>query len=312
MKKHLGLFVATLLALSLALFGMQEAQAKRMGSGRSFGSKPSYSTPYQHSTSPSSSPSSQPIRSPAQQQAAAQNQAARQGWANRGGLMGMLGGLALGGLLGSLFFGGAFEGLNVMDMLLFAGIAYLAYKLFASKASQPQPAGNAYGRNSHEQTSASSYYDADRSANSGPAGFNTDVLFKKGGSGATASSVPAGFNQSDFLKGAENAFRLLQSAWDDADLTTIRGLTTDKVFAEIQQQLRDSNSANKTEVLKLNAELLEVREVGSELEAAVLFDSLMREDDGEIAQVREVWHFTKPKNSSQPKWFLDGIQQLED
>jgi predicted lipid-binding transport protein (Tim44 family) len=57
--------------------------------------------------------------------------------------------------------------------------------------------------------------------------------------------------------------------------------------------------------------LLEVREQGTELEAAVLFDSLMREDEGETEQVREVWHFTKPISSKQPKWYLDGIQQLE-
>jgi predicted lipid-binding transport protein (Tim44 family) len=37
----------------------------------------------------------------------------------------------------------------------------------------------------------------------------------------------------------------------------------------------------------------------------------MREDEGETEQVREVWHFTKPVNSKQPKWYLDGIQQLE-
>ena len=42
---------------------------------------------------------------------------------------------------------------------------------------------------------------------------------------------------------------------------TIRGLSTDKVFAEIQEQMRASSSANKTEILQLHAELLDVREV---------------------------------------------------
>lgn len=112
--------------------------------------------------------------------------------------------------------------------------------------------------------------------------------------------------------GKSTAYRYLQAAWDKRDLAAIRGLTTDKVFAEIQDQLRASDASNKTEVLKVNAELLEVREVGSELEATVLFDSIMREDDGNTERVREVWHFSKPVSSKQPKWFLDGIQQLED
>lgn len=294
--------------ISLLLASVDEAQAKRMGGGSSFGSKPSYSAPYQRSA-PSAAPSSQPSRSPAQQQAAAQNQAARQGLASRGGLMGMLGGLALGGLLGSMLFGGAFEGINFMDMLLFAGIGYILYRLFAAKAGQNQPStANSYARSNHAEPTPSS---------SSGAGFNTDVMFGKNQAVNQTTysapiTIPAGFDQSNFLAGAESAFRFLQSAWDKRDLAAIRNLTTDKVFAELQDQLRASSSANKTEVLKLTAELLEVREVGNEQEAVVLFDTIMREDDGDAAQVREVWTFTKPINSKQPKWFLDGIQQLAE
>jgi predicted lipid-binding transport protein (Tim44 family) len=66
-------------------------------------------------------------------------------------------------------------------------------------------------------------------------------------------------------------------------------------------------------VLKLEAELLEVREVGEQLEAVVMFDGVLREaDDDQARQVREVWHFTKARDAKQPTWFLDGIQQLED
>jgi predicted lipid-binding transport protein (Tim44 family) len=313
MNKKISILTTALVSLALVLGGINEAQAKRMGGGSSFGSKPSYSAPYQRSASPSpsASPSAAPSSQPTHSPAAAQNQTARQGWANRGGFMGMLGGLALGGLLGSLFFGGAFEGINFMDMLLFAGIAFVLYRLFAAKASQSQaqPIGTAYGRTSHSVDTAPQ-------ANTGaanPAGFETDVMFGKDKAApAPVVSLPAGFDKASFMSGAESAFRYLQAAWDKGDLASIRGLTTDKVFAEIQDQLRASNGSNKTEVLKLQSELLEAREVGNDLEATVLFDSLMREDDGNVEQVREVWHFIKPKNSSQPKWYLDGIQQLAD
>lgn len=316
MNKKIGILATLFIATALMLGSVHEAQAKRMGGGKSFGSRPSYSAPYQRSTTPG--PSSQPTRSASQQQAANQNQTARQSWANRGGLMGMLGGLALGGLLGSLFFGGAFENFNFMDILVFAGIAYLLYRLFAAKkAGQGQPIGNTYGRSSYQETGAPASYRSGEPATTNPAGFNTDVLFNKDKNAAprnaefAAANIPADFDQGAFLTGAESAYRFLQSAWDNRDLAAIRGLTTDKVFAEIQDQLRGSDAANKTEVLKLSAELLEVRETGSELEAVVLFDALMREDEGQAEQVREVWHFTKPVNSKQPKWFLDGIQQLE-
>lgn len=316
MNKKIRFLASFFIALTLMLGGVHEAQAKRMGGGKSFGSRPSYSEPYQRSMPPS--PTAQPTRSAAAQQAATQNQAARQSWAGRGGLMGMLGGLALGGLLGSLFFGGAFENFNLMDLLVFAGIAYLLYRLFAAKAtSRGQALGNAYGRSSYREDSKVGDYRNDQSASSGASGFDTDVLFDKGkssvyrGSETTPVDVPAGFDRQAFLAGAENAYRYLQTAWDNRDLAAIRGLTTDKVFAEIQDQLRASEVSNKTEVLKLGSELLEVREIGSELEATVMFDCLLSEDGGRAEQVKEVWHFTKPVSSKQPKWFLDGIQQIE-
>lgn len=309
MNKYTSIVAFCLIALSLTLGGMSDADAKRFGGGSSFGGRSSYSAPYKRSATP-------PTRSANQQQSAAQNQAARQGMINRGGLMGMLGGLALGGLLGSLFFGGAFENFNFMDILVFGGIAFLLYKLFANRAGAAQRP--AYNRTAND-------YVESQPIQSNPAGFNTDILFKKDKQQSTGQNfqpnadyndtvdVPEDFDQRAFLSGAKIAFTTLQKAWDDRDLAEIRNLSTDKVFAEIQEQLRASATENHTDILKLDAELLEVREIGTELEAVVLFDAIMREDiNAQAEQIREVWHFVKPKISIQPKWLLDGIQQLED
>lgn len=237
--------------------------------------------------------------------------------------MGMLGGLALGGLLGSMFAGGGFHGINFMDILVFGGIAFLLYKLFAAKKAGSVPRPAVYNRTTEDTAST---FQEPQTTQADPAGFDTDILFKKdknrpasSGShlqqdaGFAAAIIPKDFDQQAFLAGAKRAYTELQKAWDERDLAEIRGLTTDKVFAEIQDQLKASTTENRTDILKLDAELLEVREVGSELEATVLFDSIMREDNNAQAeQVREVWHFIKPKVSIQPKWYLDGIQQLED
>ncbi len=318
MNKYTGIIATLLVGLALTLGGMSDADAKRFGGGSSFGGRSSYSAPYQRSVTP-------PTRSANQQPAAAPNQAAKPGWAGRSGLMGMLGGLALGGLLGSMFHGGGFQGINFMDILVFGGIAFVLYKLFAAKkaGSAQRPAYDRTADHSYQDTATS--YHPHQDTPVGPAGFDTDILFKKDKSTGVYSQpaqqdaefvtavIPKDFDQQAFLSGAKIAFANLQKAWDARDLAEIRGLTTDKVFAEIQDQLKASDAANHTEILKLEAELLEVREVGSELEAVVLFDSIMREGvDAQTEQVREVWHFIKPKVSIQPKWYLDGIQQLAD
>ena len=90
--------------------GVQDVEARRFGGARSFGGKSSYRTPYRKSTS-------NPTRTATQQKAHQKKQAARQNMTRRGGLMGMLGGLARGGSLGSMFFGGAFENINLIRKL---------------------------------------------------------------------------------------------------------------------------------------------------------------------------------------------------
>jgi len=327
MNKSFAIIATLMISISLVMGGISEAQAKRFGGARSFGGKSAFSSPYRRSTS------SLPARSAGQKKAYNQNQAARQNMSRRGGLMGMLGALALGGLLGSLFFGGAFENFNFMDILVFGGIAYLLYRLFAARSGQ-RVQTNTYGRSRYIDDSdddqnlqpQTQYRENNSQKTGGSAAFDTDILFKKDKNPDTQRQqtfqqdadfeptvIPDGFDEKDFLAGAEIAFRHLQEAWDNRELAEIRGLTTDKVFAEIQEQLRASNESNKTEILKLQSELLEVREVGSELQAVVLFDCIMRENtDKQTEQVIEVWHFIKPKSSIQPKWYLDGIQQLED
>jgi len=329
MKKLSGLFFTLAIAVTLSLGGISDAEAKRFGGARSFGSKSAYSKSYSRKSATSAK------KTASQQKASQQNQTARQSMSRRGGLMGMLGGLALGGLLGSLFFGGAFENFNFMDILIFGGIAFLLFKLFAAKSGQQSPRPifnqkNTSSRSTADPLSSRSYHRNDASPTpTQSAGFNTDIFANKSGDTkfsaaptATATEeklvedvlvLPKDFDEADFLDGAKGAYKMLQAAWDNKNLSEIRGLTTDKVFAEIQTQLQASNEENTTNILNVEAELLEVRELSTELEATVLFDALLRENANEKStQVREVWTFTKPKNSLLAKWYLDGLQQLND
>jgi predicted lipid-binding transport protein (Tim44 family) len=331
MKKSSGLMISVLIGSALLLSGVGEAYAKRLGGGSSFGSRPSYSEPYRRSTGtnqPGMSQPAAPAQQPAYSAASQRNQAMRDSLAQRGGLMRLLGGLALGGLLGALLFGGAFEHLNIFDILVFGLIAFMLFKLFAARRASSGEQTAAPGGYSPAARDIEPERPYTRQANAGQpdrAGFNTDVLFGKNRTAAAAGTsefaaqpaapvLPADFDAAAFLSGAKAAYAMMQKAWDTGDLAELRALTTDKVFGELQDQLRArGGTPNWTELLKVEAEILEVRDVGPDREVAVLFDVLLRESVEESpAQVREVWHFTRFRNSRQPTWFLDGIQQIED
>ncbi len=299
MKSILTLLIAMTAAIGLFVTGMDVAEAKRMGGGKSFGGKFNQSQSVNRNAT-----ANQPQKATAAQQT---NSNLKQSFAKKGGLMGILGGLALGGLLGALFFGGAFDGINFMDVLLFGLVAFLIYKFMASRArQQPQPAAatanNHYSAHNEQETphqpdqvSEQRYNNNSESVSEGP---SLDGL---------RSAVPKGFDQAAFVDGAKNCFVRLQKSWDEGDLADIRQFTTDHVFGEIQDQFHSRNGSSETEVVDLNAELLSANDLGSKQEAIVLFKAELREDGNNI-HVDEVWHFVKARNSA--NWQLEGIQQV--
>lgn len=211
-------------------------------------------------------------------------------------------------------------GFSFFNFLLLAGLGYLAYRFFFAKKNQtPAPISQpSYQRDSYEPA-----YSAPMPTGGSSADFDTDIMFKKAEPSVSLSKVnlaksqsiqtPAGFDLELFLSDVKTRYMNLQQAWDGRDFSQIRVLTTDKVFAEIQEQLKGSSQPNETDVLELNADLLEIRELNNEFEAAVLFDSRIQEDANTPAnQVLEIWHFVKAKSGFNTNWLLDGIQQVED
>lgn len=328
-KSILGLIMGIVVALGLSL--APDAEAKRFGGGKSFGSKQSYSQNY----SPSRANNNRPDQAQGASQAQPAGAAAAAGAAKKGMLGGMLGGLLMGGLLGALFFGGAFDNINFMDILIIAIVGFVLFKLFAMRRKHtggptPATAGAPYSREAAPDYQAPQNYQAPQSNNSGR-GFDTDIFSEDkrnatvetvaaevaSGQRPTPGIIPAGFDRAGFLDGAKNAFARMQHAWDQGDLADIRQFSTDKVFAEVQDQHIARSADNRTEILNLDAELLQVIEVSGYHEAAVYFEAELREGDtsmqGEIPATtsREVWHFVRPINSRTPTWLLDGIQQLD-
>ena len=81
-------------------------------------------------------------------------------------------------------------------------------------------------------------------------------------------------------------------------------------MAELQKQLAEDPNPSHTEILMVDAQLLNVEQDGPAERAQVYFDVLMRENPNQPSpeNVREIWHFMRMgKNGS---WKLDGIQQV--
>jgi predicted lipid-binding transport protein (Tim44 family) len=124
----------------------------------------------------------------------------------------------------------------------------------------------------------------------------------------SSSRIPAGFDTAGFLRGAKMNFIKLQMANDAGRIDEIREFTTPELYDELR---RDRPAgAQQTDVVALNADLLEVATEKNQFWASVRFSGMVRETPGtQPVGFEEVWNLVKPADGSSG-WLLAGIQQM--
>ncbi len=112
-----------------------------------------------------------------------------------------------------------------------------------------------------------------------------------------------------FARQAKQQFSRLQAAFDAGDLRTLGDVLTPEMLTEVRRDLEARTVHQPTEVVRLDADVLEVVTEGDQHWASVRYTGLLRED-GEPAPKAfdEVWNLTKPVDG-QSGWLLAGVQQ---
>ncbi|HEX5844445.1 MAG TPA: TIM44-like domain-containing protein [Pseudomonas sp.] len=274
------LSIALAMCLSLGLTMSFEAEAKRLGSGKSFGSAPSHQT----------------RQAPAQQTTAAPT-AGRQPAAASGASrwLGPLAGLAAGGLLASMFMGDGFEGLQIMDMLIFGLIAFLLFRFLAARRRQAQPAAAGGVPYQREMPKA-------------PAS-----IFGAGSAAAAIKPVinaPAWFNEQSFISAGREHFLSLQQHWDANEMEKIAEFVTPQLLDFLKRERADLGEGfQSTYIDNLEVQLDGVDDLSDKTVATLTFSGLAktsRFDQGEAFS--ESWRLERAVGDNQP-WLVAGIRQ---
>lgn len=286
MKRIVVGLCAAVLALGLG-FHTSDAEAKRIGGGSSFGMSRN-TAPMQRQYS---APPQQANPAPAQ---AAPTPAPQPQPSGARRWLGPLAGLAAGiGLAALLSHFGLGEG--AATLLMIVALAFLAMfvlrLLFGRREPQrPVYAGDIGGQN--------------------PTQFQS---LQPGASGATVETpaVPADFDVAGFLRQAKLNFTRLQAANDAGNMDDIKAFTSPEVFAEVEMQYQErGRTKQQTDVVQLDAELVEVVSEEKRHVASVRFHGLIREEPNAPAEpFDEVWHLIKPIDGSEG-WRVAGIQQI--
>jgi predicted lipid-binding transport protein (Tim44 family) len=130
--------------------------------------------------------------------------------------------------------------------------------------------------------------------------------------GQPQPNIPAGFDTEGFLRQAKLNFVKLQAVHDSGKLGDLREFTTDAMFESIKQDMLEHGSVGQqTDVVTLNAELLEALTEGDTHWASVRFSGMIRESaNAQPEAFEEIWNLAKPVSGA-TSWVLAGIQQVQ-
>lgn len=333
--------------VAMLAFAHADADARRLGGGKSTGQQSSNVTQRESATppatpgAPAQSATNAAAKPGAAGAAAPAAAAAKKPWGAM--LGGLAAGLGLAWLAHSLGLGAGFG--NILMIALLALAAFAIFKMVmrarsgggsnggaaaggapfafqgagaatpAAAQVPPQYSPNNVGNDASARPweRSSMAFDASRAAQGG---VGTGVVIGSGLSGSQNWGIPEGFDTEGFLSAAKRNFVTLQAAWDRSDINTLRSMMTDSMLGEIRTQLTEREDhrgvqPNHTDVVMIEAQLLGIEDLGDGYMASVEFSGMIREEPSAgPSPFREVWNMTKPKAGSSG-WLVAGVQALQ-
>jgi len=311
MKHTLILLLAAFGVLTLTLSDL--ADAGRMGGGRSFGAQrqsvaPSKSAPpagnaVAQPTTPASPAATPPAGTPSTP-AAAPSGASR--WL--GPIAGIAAGLGLAALLSHFGLSEGFGSLLLLGLIVVGGVFLFRMLMARREAAKPSlQYANTGGRDnvraSYDREPRPVWSDTPKvEPRLEPAG---DAPF-----GVTRKPLPEGFDAKGFAIEAKRQFIRLQGSYDGGDRETLSAVMTSEMYTEIGRELDERGPHQPTEIVTLDADVLEASTEGDKHWASVRFTGVVREDGEPVSKsIDEVWNLTKPVRGTSG-WLLAGITQV--
>lgn len=295
--------LAVVLTLGLSLPMADAEAAKRLGGGKSTGMQRQMDTP-------AKAPTAAPAQSaPAAGAAAAAP--ARSSW--MGPLAGLAAGLGLAALASHFGFGEQLANMMMIGLLVMAVLMVIGFIMRKRMGAQgPAMSGAGAGPLQYSAQAEPQGTPAARPYNLNmPGSSAASAAALAPVAAAAARSIPADFDVPGFVRNAKVNFIRLQASNDAGNLDDIREFTTPEMFAEIKMSIEERGGAKQhTDVVSINADVLEVAEEANRYVVSVRFTGTIREDDANAEPVDEIWHLAKPRDGASG-WQLAGIQQAQ-
>lgn len=284
--------LVALLMVSVAITPV--AEAKKFGGSKSFGKS--------YKTAPAPKQQTQNTSTVGKDQTTAAKSSSKKGL-----MGGILGGLLAGGLLAA-FFGGAFEGIQFMDILIMGLIAFLIFKLMRGLLGAKRGS-----MNQHRQQPAFGG-SAPKFEQPNVHNFEQPQSGSQGGFGFSAQSdvphnYPPGFDQAAFINGSREHYRTLQGAWNHNQLDTIEEYVSPSLFEDLKAERAKLDGEQHTEVMYVDAEIVRADYDATKAQLSLQFSGRYRDAvEGIEENIEDIWHLERDLTTPNAPWLIVGIQ----
>jgi predicted lipid-binding transport protein (Tim44 family) len=242
------------------------------------------------------------------------------------GFMRGLGTAVLGGFLGSMLFSGLANaggfggfggsGFGMLEILLFAGLAYFLYRKFRSSSAVAAPGfGSMQYQDSQYETPSRPSFDHLPPIQ--------EPLPLNGIDYRSLTMMDRSFDADRFLKNAQDIFFKVQGAWNKQDTATLRSLCGSELMQSWDEELaklRANGETNRMDNIALReSEITEVwTENGEDFITVRLYANLLDytvDENGAVVkgsksdsvEFEEFWTFNRPVGPN--TWKLTAVQQ---
>ncbi len=225
-----------------------------------------------------------------------------------GPIAGLAAGLGIAALMSHLGMGEAFGNFLMLALLVMAGVFLMRMLMRRMAPAAPLGAGAGAG-NGRAATAPTHRFEGLPMPPSGAAALPAAATAASQWAGPAA--LPADFDREGFERIAKMIFIRMQAANDAGDLNDLRSFTTPEMFAVCKLELQDrDNKPQTTDVVRVDAEVLDLEKQGERQVVSVRFHGLIREEVGaEAAAFDEIWHLVRWGDN--PSWAIAGIQQQQ-
>ena len=214
---------------------------------------------------------------------------------------GFFSGMFMGGLIGHIFMNRHFTGVSILDLLIICLLLYLIWRFFRS--GHPIKTPRTVVGNVH------------------PAMFNplkpysvlNDPQEPLDEAKLKNLNPPPDFLPQEFIEKARLLFVRLQAAWSIGDMDDISLFVSGPALEDIKRMDQSRDSFRGQEILRLKADLLELRQENDRLKATIKYEILMRREASPARPnlTKEIWRLSRPINQ-RDDWRMDARTSLSE